>query len=73
MGLINNANSTRIGYNTWNTREIGEDAGKADKRLDTLYGTDRPKCRICAGRLDRSLLFRRCPWCGTPEALEVGR
>lgn len=43
-----------------------------DARLNELYGSDRPKCRICGGRLDKPVPFTRCPFCGAPEACEVG-
>lgn len=34
--------------------------------LDKRYGADRPKCRICGGRMDR-VRIGRCPWCGARE------
>lgn len=43
------------------------EAIQEDKRLDTLYGPDRPKCWICGGRMDMWVPFRRCPFCGAAE------
>lgn len=49
-----------------------EDAWREDKRLDVLYGPDRPKCRICGGRKDHHTLFTRCLYCGTSTEHEEG-
>lgn len=35
--------------------------------LDKAQGLNRPKCRICGGRMDAACLIGRCPWCGTAD------
>lgn len=43
------------------------DASREDRLLDILYGADRPKCRVCGGRMDRNKVLIRCLFCGAPH------